>query len=191
MVGRDGVLVVQLQGAHKGLPELRQEMKRSPQERHMAPDGLAAGQTADGLVDYCLEDGGGQVFLGRAFIDQGLDIGFGEHAAAGGDGVERLVVFGILVKTRGVRLEKGSHLVDEGTGTAGAYAVHPLFHIAAFKVDDLGVLAAKLDGHVSLRGVILQGGGYGDYFLNKRNAQMLGQGQSSGTGDHRRDVDGA
>ena len=33
-------------------------------------DRLAAGQTADGLVDDRLEDGGGQVFLGRAFIDQ-------------------------------------------------------------------------------------------------------------------------
>ena len=79
----------------------------------------------------------------------------------------------------GVGLEQGGHLVDEGTGTAGADAVHPLFHIAAFKVDDLGVLAAKLNGHISLRRVILQGGGYGDHLLDKRNAQVLGQGQAS------------
>ena len=72
----------------KASPKLRQEVKRASQEGHMAPDRLAAGQTADGLVDYCLEDGGGQVFLGGALVDQGLDVGFGEHAAAGGDGVD-------------------------------------------------------------------------------------------------------
>ena len=53
----------------------------------MSPDGLSAGQAADGLVDNCLEDRGCQVFLGRALIDQGLDVGLGENTAAGGDGI--------------------------------------------------------------------------------------------------------
>ncbi len=52
------------------------------EERHMSTDRLAAGKTADGLVDNRLKDGGGKIFFRGALIDEGLDIGFGEHAAA-------------------------------------------------------------------------------------------------------------
>ena len=58
-------------------------MKRAAQERHVSPDGLAAGQSADGLVDHGLENRSGQVFLGGTVIDQRLNIGLGKYAAAG------------------------------------------------------------------------------------------------------------
>ena len=60
---RDGVLLIQLQGADKGFLQLRQEMQRAAQEGHVPADGLAAGQAADGLVDHRLENGGGQILL--------------------------------------------------------------------------------------------------------------------------------
>ena len=63
-------------------------MKRAAQERHMSPDGLAAGQSADGLVDHGLENRSGQVLLGGAVIDQRLNIGLGKYAAAGRDGIK-------------------------------------------------------------------------------------------------------
>ena len=74
MVRRDDVLVVQLQGADKGCPQLREEVEGSAQERHMSPDGFAAGKSADGLVHYSLEDGRGKVFPGSPVIDEGLDV---------------------------------------------------------------------------------------------------------------------
>ena len=36
----------------------------------MSPDRLAAGKTADGLINHCLENRGSQIFLGSSVIDQ-------------------------------------------------------------------------------------------------------------------------
>src|SRR5699024_3832602 len=130
--------------ADESIPELIQEVQGAAQKCHMSPDGFSAGQSADGLVDNSLEDGGGQIFPGGTFIDQRLDVRLGKHAAAGSDGVEGLVILCVLVETGGVCLEQGSHLVDEGAGTAGTHAVHALLNAAALKVDDLCILAAKL-----------------------------------------------
>ena len=44
---------------------------------------------------------------------------------------------------------------------------------------------------VRLGGVVLQGSGHGDHFLDKRNAQVLGQRQAAGSGDDRGHMDGA
>ena len=107
-----------------------------------------------------------------------------ENAAAGGNGVKGFIIFRVFIQAGGIRLKKGSHLVDKGTGTAGTDTVHTLLHISAFKVDDLRVLTAELDGYVRLGSVMLQGCGYGNDFLNKRNPEVFGQGQSAGTGDH-------
>ena len=65
----------------------------------MSADRLTAGQTADGLVDHCLENRGGKVFFGCTVIDQWLDIGFGKNTAAGCDGVKCFIIFGIFVQT--------------------------------------------------------------------------------------------
>ena len=93
----DGGFRGQLQGADKGLFQLRQEVQGAAQEGHAALDGLAAGETGNGLIDHRLENGGGQIRLGRALVDERLDVGFGEHAAPGGDGVDFLIVlrFGV------------------------------------------------------------------------------------------------
>ena len=157
----------------KAALQLGEKVKRSSQECHMAADRFTAGQAADGLVDNRLENGGGKVFFGRALVDQGLDIGLCENAAAGGNGIKGFVIFCVFIQAGGIRLKQGSHLVDKGTGTAGTDAVHTLLHISAFKIDDLRVLAAELDGNVRLGSAILQGCGYGNNLLNKRNPRCL------------------
>ncbi len=72
-------------------------MQRAAEKCDMPADRFAAGQTADRLIDHCLENGSGQVFFGRAFIDKRLDVGFGKYAASGRDRIKRVVVFGIFV----------------------------------------------------------------------------------------------
>ena len=160
-------------------------MQGTAQEGNMSPNGLSAGQTADGLVDNRLEDRGCQVLLGRAFIDQGLNVGFGENAAAGGDGIKRAVSAGIAVQACRISLQKAGHLIDKGTGAAGADAVHPLFDTAVFEVDDLGILSAQFDRDVGLGRDPLKGGGDGDNFLDKRDLKMGRKRQASGTRDDR------
>ena len=179
----DRVLVIELQGPDEGVPELRQEVQRAAQEGHVATDGLAAGQAGDGLVHHRLEDGGRQVLPGGTLVDQGLDIGLREHAAAGRDGVDHAVVLRVLVQAGGVGLQEGGHLVDEGAGAAGADTVHPLLNIAVFEIDDLRVLAAQLYGDVCLGSKVVEGARYGDHLLHEGNPQTLCQGQTAGARD--------
>ena len=147
----------------------------------MAADGLAAGKARNGLVDDRLEDRGGEVGLRRALVDEGLNVRLGEHAAARGDGVDLLIVRGLAVKARGVGLQKGGHLVDERARAAGADAVHALLE-PALEVDDLGVLAAELDGDVYLRGGALKRLCHGHDLLYEGDAERLGKVDRAGAG---------
>ena len=182
VVGVHDVFRRQLQCADKGLFQLRQEVQRPAQKGHAAPDGLAAGKARDGLVHHRLKDGGGQIGTGRALVDEGLDVGLGEHAAPGGDGIQLLVVRRRVVKALGVGLQQGGHLVDEGAGAAGAHAVHPLLK-AAGEIDDLGILAAQFDGHIRPGIALLQRRGYRHHLLHEGNVQRPAQIDGAGAGD--------
>ena len=92
---------------------------------------------------------------------------------------------GIFVETGGVRLEQGSHLVDEGSGSAGADAVHALLDGAVFEIDNLGVLTAKLDRDIGLRRNLLQCGGDSDHFLREGHADAVCERKSARAGDDR------
>ena len=165
-------------------------MQRPAEKGHLPPDGLAAGQAGDGLVDHRLEDRGRQVGLGGPFVDEGLDVGLGENAAAGGDGIDLLRVPGGGVEALGIGLQKRGHLVDEGPGPPGTDAVHALFQPAG-EIDDLGVLAPQLDGGVGIGGHRLQSGGHGHHLLDKGDAQGLAQIHAAGAGDGRTQGAGA
>ena len=52
----DGVLVVQIQSAHEGSLQFRQEVKGAAQESDVSADGFSAGKSADGLIDNRLEN---------------------------------------------------------------------------------------------------------------------------------------
>ena len=101
----NGGFLRQLQGPDEGLFQFRQEMQGAAQEGDLAPNGLAAGQTRNGLIHHRLENGGSQVRPAGPLVDQGLDVRFGEHAAPGGDGVDLLIVGRFLVQAQGIGLE--------------------------------------------------------------------------------------
>ena len=126
-------------------------MQRPAEEGDLAPDGVPAGQPADGLFDHGLKDGGGEVFPRGPFVEQGDHVGLGEHPAARSDGVQGLVVRGELVQPGGVGVEQRRHLIDERPSAACAGFVHAQIHALA-EIEDLGVFAAELHGHVGLRG---------------------------------------
>ena len=172
----------EMQGADEGLLQLRQEVEGAAQKGHAAPDGLAAGQAGNGLVHHGLEDGGGQVRQGGPFIDEGLNIRLGKDAAPGGNGVNFPVAGGLPVQTCGVSLQQGGHLVDEGAGAAGTHAIHPLLQ-AAPEIDDFGVFAPQLNGHVGLGRHPLQTGSHGHHLLDEANVHGLAQIDGAGAGD--------
>ncbi len=155
----------------------------------MSPDGLTARKTAYGLVDDSLKNRCRQIFLCSAFVNQGLYICFGKHAAACRDGIKRFVVFCIFVQTAGIRLNQRRHLVDKRTGTACADTVHTLLDITALKINDFGILSAKLDCHVRFRRKLGECGGNRDNLLHKRYAQMICKRKSARACNHRMQFD--
>ena len=182
VLGQDRRFFGQSQRTDKGVAQFRKKVKGAAQKSDVAADRFTAGQAADGLVDDGLKDGGGDIFFRRALIEKGLNIGFGEHAAAGSDGIDYLIVFCQLVKTGGVGLEQKRHLIDKGAGTAGAGAVHPLFRRAA-EISDLGVFSAELNHDIGLWYEGFHRFGAGDYFLNEIHAKVIREAQPSGTGN--------
>ena len=181
----DSVLVIQLQGTDKGSLQLIQKVKGTAEKCNMTADRLAAGKTGNGLVYNCLENGSGKILLGGTVVDQRLDVSLGKYTAAGCDGVKRFVILRVFVQPGGICLKQGCHLIDERTGTSCADTIHTLFNIAAFEVDDLGILAAKLDGNIRLGRNLLKRSGYRNYLLYKRNAKVVGEGKSAGACDYR------
>ena len=182
VLGDDAVLLVEVERLVEALAQLGEVLQRAAEEGHVAADGVTAGQARDGLVGHRLEDGGGDVLGGRALVEQRLDVGLGEDAAAAGDGVDVLGALGELVEARGVGLEQRGHLVDEGARAAGAGAVHALLD-AVVEVDDLGVLAAELDGAVGLGDERLDGALGGDDLLDELEVEPLGQQHAARAGD--------
>ena len=172
----------ELQGADKGFFQLRQKMQGAAQKCHTPPDGLAAGKAGDGLIDHGLKNGSGQVGGGRALVDERLNVGFRKHAAAGGDGINFLIMLCLRVQSGGIGLEQGRHLVDEGAGAAGADAVHPFFQPAP-EINNLGVLAAQFNGHVGLGRDGLQCGSDGHHLLHEADAHGLAEIDGAGACD--------
>lgn len=164
------------------MAQLGEVLQRAAQEGDVAADGTAARQTRDGLSHDGLEDGSGDVLGTGAFVEQRLHVGLGKDAAAAGDGIDGGGVGRELVEAARVGVQQGCHLVDEGARTAGAGAVHALLD-AVIEVDDLGVLAAKLDGDVGSGDEGLDGTLAGDDLLDKLEVEPLGEQQTTRTGN--------
>ena len=75
-------------------------------------------------------------------------------------------------------MQQSGHLVDERARAAGAGAVHALLD-AIIEVDNLGVLAAQLDGDIGGRDEGLDGTLAGDDLLDKLQIEPLGQQQAA------------
>ena len=182
-VGRHDELVdLAFKGTLEGGAQFGHEEQRATEEDDGTVDRAASSQAGNGLRGHCGEDGGGEIRLGRAVVDQRLQIGFGEHAATRGDRIQVLVALGHLVEACGVGVKQRGHLVDERAGAACARTIHTLFG-RGLQVGDLGVLAAELDDDVGLRVFLVDRLGFGDDLLDEGHMQVIGERQAAGTGD--------
>ena len=177
-----GVLLIQLQRLAKSLAQALAIIQGSPQKQHVSANAAALGKARDGLVHHGLINTGGHILLPRPLIQQGLNVRFGEHAAAGGDGIDAAMVQAERVQFSHGDVQKGGHLVDKRPGAAGAGAVHALIN-AAVKKDDLRVLAAQFDHAVGFRRLALHHLAGGEHFLHKRHLRRLRQPQARGAGN--------
>ena len=182
VLGHNAVLLVQVEREVEAVAQLGEVLKRAAQEGDVAANGTAARQARDGLGHDGLEDGSGDVLGAGAFVEQRLDVGLGKDAAAASDGIDGGGVGREFVKAAGVSVQQGCHLVDERACATGAGAVHALLD-AVVEVDDLGVLAAQLDGDIGGRDEGLDGTLAGNDLLDKLQVEPLGQQQAARTGD--------
>ena len=182
VLGHNAVLLVQVEREVEAVAQLGEVLQRAAQEGDVATDGTAARQARDGLGHDSLEDGGGHVLGTGALVEQRLHVGLGKYAAAAGDGIDGSGVGRELIKAASVGVQQGCHLIDERARAAGAGAVHALLD-AVVEVDDLGVLAAQLDGDIGGRDEGLDGTLAGDDLLDKLQVEPLGQQQAARTGD--------
>ena len=182
VLGHNAVLLVQVEREVEAVAQLGEVLQRAAQEGDVAADGTAACQARDGLGHDGLEDGGSHVLGAGALVEQRLDVGLGKNAAAAGDGIDGGGVGRELVEAARVGVQQGCHLVDERTRAAGAGAVHALLD-AVVEIDDLGVLAAQLDGDIGGRDEGLDGTLAGDDLLDKLQVEPLGQQQAARAGN--------
>ena len=180
--GEDGVRLVQLQSLHKALPQAHEEVEGAAQEDDLALELPALGEAGHRLVHHRLEDGGGHVLFPAALVQNGLDVALGEYAAAGGDGVDLLVLQRQLIQLVHRDVHQGGHLVDEGAGAAGTGAVHSFLQRSA-EEDDLGILAAQLNDSVGVGDVCIHRSGGGVDLLDKVDARGVGHAQAGRAGD--------
>ena len=178
VLGDDAVLLVEVERHVEAVAQLGEVLERAAQEGDVATNGVTAGEARDRLVGHGLEDRGGHVGGRGTFVHQRLDVGLGEHAAAARDGVDVGGLLGELVEAARVGVQQARHLVDERARAAGARAVHALLD-AVVEVDDLGILAAQLDGHVGLGDERLHGALGGDDLLDELQVEPLGQQQAA------------
>ena len=82
----------------------------------------------------------------------------------------------------GGHFQKGRHLVDERTGTAGTGAVHPNLRSIGQK-EDLGVLPAQLDDDVRPRRQLSRGHPGGEHLLDKGHPHALSHTHTGRAGD--------
>ena len=163
----------QFQGLDKAFLQFRQKGQGPAEEGHVALDFASLGQVADGLVHDGLEDGLGDILPRSAVVHEGLDIRFGEYAAAAGDGIDALGLGRQVVQSLGVRIQQGRHLVDEGPRAAGADAVHAFFRRRP-EVHDLGVFPAQFHHGICLGNQFPDSRRRRNDFLHKGQFQALG-----------------
>ena len=186
-VGGDDELVhLAVERALERRTQFGHEEQRAAEEDDGSVDRAPGGEAGDGLGGHGREDGGGQIGLGRAVVDQRLQIGLGEHAAARRDRIQVLIAFRHLVESCGIGVEQRGHLIDERAGTARARTVHALLR-RGLQIRDLGVLAAKLDDDIRLRVFLIDRLGLGDNLLHERHVEAVGERKTAGTGDGQAD----
>ena len=91
------MLVIQFQRTDKCGAQFGEEVERTAEKRDVSADRFAAGQAGNRLIDNCLENRCGKIFLCRSLVDQRLDVGFCEDTAARCDRVEGLIIFCLFI----------------------------------------------------------------------------------------------
>ena len=180
----DSMVGIQVKGLHKAGTQSLEEVKGAAQKDQLACELPALGEATHGLIHHSLKNGGGDVLLSPALIQDGLHIALGEDAAAGSNGINFFMPQGERVQLAGGHIQQGGHLIDKRAGSTGTRAVHPFLQ-GIPEEDDFGVLAPQLNDGVGVWDEGSDSGGGGVNLLNKSNPARFGNAQPRGTGNQK------
>ena len=136
----------------ESLAERRKKGERTAAEQDRSFETDAVRKRYHRLYSDGMEDAGCNICFGQIARHQVLDVGLGEHTAAGSHRINVLCLHRQLAHLLVLYAHQHTHLVDESTRSAGAVAVHAQFHISVFlEEDNLRVLATNIDERLSLR----------------------------------------
>ena len=190
MFRSDGLLVGNAEAFLESADEGRVERERSAFEDDGRLDFHALREAADCLLCDGVEARKGDVFLGDAAVEHRLDVCFGKDSAASRNFVNLRTAGGERFELFRLDAEKSRYLVDERSGSAGAYAVHA--HVACdelscslvlFEEDDFCVLSAEFDGDTGFGMGRSHGESVGDDFLDKECVCRVGEWLRTGTAE--------
>ncbi len=119
-------------------------------------------------------------------VKKRLNIAFRKHTAAGSNGIGPLRLRGKSVPLSDRNIQKRSHLVDKGTGSACAGSVPSDFHAIREK-ENLGIFSAKFDDTVGFRIEKLCGLSCRIDFLVEGERAALGNAHTGRTGKGKMD----
>lgn len=185
-----GLFVGDAEAFLEGADESGVKGERATFENDWRLDFHALGEATDGLLCNGVETGKGDIFLGDTVVEHRLDVCFGENAATAGNFVHLLAALGVPFEGFGLDAEELGHLVDKGSGTAGADTVHT--HVTGdelargtvlFEEHHLGVLTAQFNGHPGFRVRGTYGEGVRDDFLDKEGARGFGERLAAATAE--------
>ena len=99
----DDVILVKLQRLNKASFQFREKVKRSAEKGNLALNGTPLCEVADGLIDHRLKDRKRNVRLLRTVVHECLNIRLGKDAAARGDCIDALSLFGKSIQPDWIR----------------------------------------------------------------------------------------
>ena len=190
MLRHQNLIFQEVQTLGKHPDQRRIEGHRAAFKQHGTADVQSLCQAADGLLRNGMEGGECQVFFGNALVQKGLDVRLGINAAAAGDVIDRFALCRRPVQILHRNAQDGGNLVQKGARTSGAASVHPHVRhlkLAALRVfaekQNLGVLAAQLNGGVYIFVQLPDGDGVCHYLLYIEKAEPVRKRLGTGAGE--------
>ena len=164
-------------------PQIKGKIEHFISRKAMNIESLGEGKVAL-LFDNGLIHAHRNILFARALVEQRLDVGFREHAAAARDRIDALVLQGQFVQLLHAHVQQRGHLVDERARTASAASVHAFVHSTP-EEDDLRVFPAELHDDIRFGFQHFHDLARREDLLHERQAGRLGEAEPRAAGDGR------
>ena len=181
MLRDDKVVFFHSQIVCESFSQCRQESQWASTKQDGRLEVHSSAQRNNRLYCYGMENTCRDILFGQVASHQVLYISLGEHATARCHGISLRSVHGQFAHALVVYTHQHRHLVNEGSCTACAIAIHAQFHVLAIEKHHFGIFASDVYQCLCLW-ITIPGEDSGSYhLLGELNAQLLCGGHADTT----------